>query len=194
MATRQNEVSAAQLAQAEKELMECRKKVDKLRREMQPEEVEDHSFTTGDATRVTLSSLFGEKNDLIVVHNMGKGCPYCTLWADGFTGFRDHLENRAALALVSPDKPEVVKEFAEGRGWNFTVLSNDGGSFTKAMGYETDDGKPLPGVSTFHRDSNGRITRVSHAPFGPGDDFCSIWHMFDMLHDGPAGWEPKYQY
>ena len=45
----------------------------------------------------TLSSLFGDRGGLIVVHNMGRDCSYCTMWADGFTGLLPHLESRAAF-------------------------------------------------------------------------------------------------
>jgi predicted dithiol-disulfide oxidoreductase (DUF899 family) len=148
----------------------------------------------GEGNKVPLADLFGDKNDLIVVHNMGVRCPYCTLWADGFNGVYRHLEDRAAFAAVSPDDPEVMKGFATGRNWRFRILSNAGGKFTRDMGFESDKGDPWPGLSTFHRDSDGCIRRISHAPFGPGDDFCAVWHMLDMLADGANGWQPQFTY
>jgi hypothetical protein len=44
------------------------------------------------------------------------------------------------------------------------------------------------------RRQNGGIVRVSNAPFSPGDDFCSVWHFFDLIPEGAAGWQPKYKY
>ncbi len=38
----------------------------------------------------------------------------------------------------------------------------------------------------------GKILRVSDAPWSPGDDFCTVWHFFDLLPDGAAGWFPKF--
>lgn len=184
----------SELTKAEKQLMKAREKVNQLRKKMTSHKVSDYTLKDPQGNPVKLSSLFGDKDDLIIVHNMGKSCVYCTLWADGFTGFRNHLENRAGFALVSHDRPSVLREFASGRGWNYTYLSNDNGPFSKDMGMQDDKGNPWPGISTFHRDKSGTIKRVSHAYFGPGDDFCSIWHMFDMLKDGPKGWGPKYQY
>jgi len=35
---------------------------------------------------------------------------------------------------------------------------------------------------------------VSDASLGPGDDFCSVWHLFNLLPEGPDGWEPQYKY
>lgn len=185
---------ARQLQQAEKDLQKTRAKILKLRRKLAGEKVEDHTLRDKGGKTVRLSSLFGKKDDLILIHNMGKGCRWCTLWADGLNGVRQHLESRASVALVSNDPPEMMKKFADSRNWQFKVLSGADGSFTKAMGYANPDGTPLPGISTFHRDTDGTITRVSHTWFGPGDDFCAVWHVFDMLHDGASGWEPQYKY
>jgi len=182
------------LQAAEQELKSAREKVTALRKKLDNKLVPDYTLKDPDGHSVSLSSLFGTKDDLIIIHNMGKSCAYCTLWADGLTGFKKHLENRAGFALVSHDRPSVLREFASGRGWNYKYLSNDGGPFSKDMGFQDEKGSPWPGISTFHREPNGTIKRVSHALFGPGDDFCSIWHMFDMLKDGPNGWEPKYSY
>jgi hypothetical protein len=38
------------------------------------------------------------------------------------------------------------------------------------------------------------IVRMSDASFSPGDDFCSVWHFFDLIPEGAAGWQPKYNY
>jgi len=62
------------------------------------------------------------------------------------------------------------------------------------MGYEDKNGDPDPGISTFHRDRSGKIYRVAHTWFGPGDNFCSTWHIFDMLENGVNGWSPRFEY
>jgi len=120
-----------QLARAEKQLTVSRAKVAGLRRKASARTVSDYTLKDPDGKAVKLSSLFGKKDDLIIIHNMGKSCSFCTLWADGFTGFTKHLENRAGFALVSHDRPAVLKEFASSRNWNYTFLSNDGGDFSK---------------------------------------------------------------
>ena len=38
------------------------------------------------------------------------------------------------------------------------------------------------------------VVRVSDAELGPGDDFCSVWHLFDLLPEGAAGWRPQFRY
>jgi predicted dithiol-disulfide oxidoreductase (DUF899 family) len=49
-------------------------------------------------------------------------------------------------------------------------------------------------VSAFHRNDDGTVVRTGKAIFGPGDDFCALWHLLDLLPGGPKGWEPKYKY
>ena len=194
MSDKNNKDSFRELESAEEELGRLRKKVAALRKQLIPEEIEDYDFINADGNIVRLSDLFGDKNDLIVIHNMGRKCPYCTLWADGFNGIYQHLENRAAFVVISHDSPETMKVFAESRNWKFRILSNDGGPFTRDMGYEDESGSPQPGISTFHRNENGMVHRISHTSFGPGDDFCAVWHILDMLKDSAAGWAPKFNY
>jgi predicted dithiol-disulfide oxidoreductase (DUF899 family) len=175
------------------QIMEDRKKLRELRTQMPEELLEDYALLGPDGAGVKLSDAFGEHDDLIVVHNMGKSCPYCTLWADNYNGAVEHLENRAAFVVVSPDEPATQRKFADGRGWRFRMLSAHGTDFIEDMGFASERGF-MPGFSTFRKKEDGTIVRVSHAPFGPGDDFCSVWHFFDLLADGPDGWEPQFSY
>ena len=140
-----------------------------------------------------LSEMFDDKEDLIIIHNMGNSCPYCTMWADGFNGMLLHLESRAAFVVVSPDSPDIQSAFAKKRGWQFKMYSSEGSTFSEDMGFKNGDGW-LPGVSTFHKKANGNIVQISKADFGPGDPFCSSWHFFDLLADGSNGWEPALKY
>lgn len=165
-----------------------------LRHKLPLQPVSDYTFTSHDGSEITLSQMFGSKSDLILIHNMGKGCSYCTLWADGFTGFTKHLENRAGFVVISKDAVEVQREFYNSRAWNFRMYSSAGSSFNRDMGYESEKGGQLPGVSAFHKDESGQIFRTGTTWFGPGDDFCSVWPLLDLLKDGPNGWEPKYKY
>ncbi|MDA1195789.1 MAG: DUF899 family protein [Planctomycetota bacterium] len=161
-----------------------------------PEPIRDY-ILAGPSGPVPLSSVFGEQDDLLVIHNMGSSCPYCTMWADGFEGLRKHLENRAALIVVSPDTPEQQAQFAARRGWGFRMLSNADSGFTAALGFEYEDGGrtyQMPGYSTLRRQPDGSIVRIAHDMFGPGDVYNAGWHMFPLLADGVAGWQPKFSY
>ena len=64
--------------------------------------------------------------------------------------------------------------------------------FARDMGYRSDDGW-LPGVSVF-RKRGQKIYRVSDTSFQPGDDFCAIWHFFELLPEGASDWQPQYKY
>jgi predicted dithiol-disulfide oxidoreductase (DUF899 family) len=129
---------------------------------------------------------------LVVVHNMGHKCSYCTLWADGFVGLHRHLERRCAFVLTSPDAWMTMRDFAAGRGWPFRCVSTDGTRFTRDLGFiDEQSGGVLPGMSALRKTAGGGIERVATAPFGPGDVFCPLWHMLDMLPDGPNAFEPQ---
>jgi predicted dithiol-disulfide oxidoreductase (DUF899 family) len=184
--------NTAALAAYRNQIAELRQKMRKIQAAVEPEPVADYTFATSDGT-ARLSDLFGTKNDLIVIHNMGASCAYCTLWADGYNGVYPHLANRAAFVVSTPDAPETQRRFAEGRGWRFPMVSHKGTDFAADMGYRSDSGGWLPGVSVFRREAD-RIVRVSDTGLGPGDDFCAVWHLLDMLPEGPAGWQPRFSY
>ncbi len=171
-----------------------------LQAAVEPEAVADYEFAGWDGP-VRLSALFGDKRDLFVIHNMGTGCPYCTMWADGFNGVYDHVADRAAFVLSTPNTPQVQKQFAKSRGWRFPMVSHQGTTFAADMGFLQPDKDALadtlggwyPGLTVFRKDGE-RVLRVSDADLGPYDDFCSVWHFLDLLPEGPAGWEPKFRY
>jgi hypothetical protein len=72
------------------------------------------------------------------------------------------------------------------------MVSHHDSSFARDMGFHSDRGW-LPGVSVF-RKAGQKICRVSDTSFQPGDDFCVIWHFFDLLPEGANGWQPQYKY
>jgi predicted dithiol-disulfide oxidoreductase (DUF899 family) len=183
----------SEVEKLEAEIMEQYKRLAKLRRELPPQQVSDYDFTDWSDSKVKLSQLFGDKDELIVIHNMGKSCAYCTLWADGFMGLTKHLEDRAAFVITSPDDPETQRKFARDRGWTFKMVSTKGTTFKHDMGFEPKPKEVWPGVSVFKKDENGQILHVSKAFLGPGDPYCALWHLFDLLPTEKE-WEPKFRY
>lgn len=175
-------------------IIELKKELTQLRRVELPEVVSDYELSNLDGSKVMLSELFGDKKDLIVVHNMGRSCVYCTMWADGFIGLAPHILDRCSFALVSADEPETAKAFSSSRGWNYPVVSGKDSAFTTDMGFYKEGEGYWPGASSFRKNDDGTITRVAMTYFGPGDDFNAGWHFFDLLADGTNGWEPKYNY
>jgi predicted dithiol-disulfide oxidoreductase (DUF899 family) len=178
----------------EDEIARLKAALAQMRRSAPPLPVTDYILTRADGLPVHLSQLFAGKRDLLVIHNMGRSCPYCTLWADGFNGVASHLQDRAGVALVSPDEPAELARFATARGWRIPVVSSRSTSFTSDLGFEPEAGKLWPGASGFRRTPDGVIVRTACATFGPGDDFSSTWHLFDLLAEGADGWQPRYAY
>lgn len=190
-------VSIKQLEQEienkEKELMRVKQELAALRKQHPSFIVENYTLKDTEGEKVHLDELFGEKKELIVIHNMGKSCSYCTLWADGFSGFTKHLENRAAFVLTSPDDYQTLSEFSKNRGWTFKSVSTRGTTFKEDLGFRNETGF-WPGVSILLKEEDGTITHYTKSSFGPGDDYCSIWSLFELLPEGAGSWVPKKRY
>ena len=187
----------AELAAAWTDLQKAQQRLKELRSQVPPESVQDYELRGPDGP-VRLSETFGDKPDLILIHNMGSGCPYCTMWADGFNGVLHHLEDRSAFVVVSPDSVETQQQLRHKRGWRFRMYSAGGTTLFKDMGFESEDehygSNAMPGVSVFHKSADGSIARVASDFLGPGDAYCSVWHLFDLLRDGVGDWEAKFDY
>ena len=112
------------------------------------------------------------------------------MWADGFNGVYHHISDRVAFVVSTPDPPSVQADFAAMRGWKFPIISTLGTSFKVDMGFEK-DGYYYPGVSIFKRDENQVITHYTKAAFGPGDDYCNVWSLFDLLPTREETYIPK---
>ena len=174
------------------EIAALREKIRAAQSETDPEPVDDYVLQSLDGP-VKLSALFGDKRDLIVIHNMGRSCANCTMWADGFNGVYPHLESRAAFVVISPDAPEVQRKFAAERGWRFPMVSHQGSDFAADMGYRSAKGGWKPGVSAFRKEGR-KLFRVADTGFHPADEFCTVWRFFDLLPEGAEGWSPKFTY
>jgi predicted dithiol-disulfide oxidoreductase (DUF899 family) len=179
----------AEIEDLERRIEALKEERSAARRRRGHEPILDHEVTVGEGTR-RLSDLFGDHDDLLLVHNMGRSCAYCTLWADGFVGLLRHLERRAAFALLTPDPPEVQRAFAASRSWPFVMASDPTRVVARALGFATER-ESLPGVSALRRLPDGSLVRTGRAVFGPGDDYCPTWPLFDLLDGGSGGWEPR---
>jgi predicted dithiol-disulfide oxidoreductase (DUF899 family) len=192
--------SMAGLTAKRQRMAELQLEMRALQAKIEPQEVRDYVLDGWDGP-VRLSELFGDKRDLILIHNMGTGCSSCTMWADGFNGVYDHLASRAAFVVTSPNPVEVQKKFAASRGWRFPMISHAGTSFAEDMGYRRRGEHPFddslggwnPGVSVFRREGD-RILRVSDAELGPGDGFCVVYSLFDLVPGSDLNWSPKRSY
>lgn len=181
------------IAALEDEIREKKKQLVELRKKVKPKEVTDYTLQDVNGKEVKLSALFGNKTELLLTFNMGKSCRWCTLWADGFNGLTNPLESRAAFVLLSPDKPEIAKEFSESRDWKFRVLSDSKSTMRNDLGFRNDK-SITPAAATFSKNEQGKIFFHNSSIFGPGDNYCVQYDLMDLLPGDSERWEPQYQY
>lgn len=180
-----------EIQELEKKIYEMTTRLNELRKDHSGEVVQNYQFATMDG-EVTILDMFGDKDRLLLIHNMGQGCRYCTLWADGFNGFLPHLESVVSVFLVSKDPPDLQRIFANSRNWRFRLASHSGGDYIREQTVmEGQDN--MPGAVVYER-SGERITRKNSAVFGPGDQFCSLWNLLGMAGLSEADWTPQYKY
>ena len=182
------------MTEAEKlefEIMEKAQQLAALRREEGDVEVTDYAFQSLDG-ETSLSGLFAGRERLLMIHNMGQGCRYCTLWADGINGVLSHLEDAMAVALVSKDPPEIQRHMALDRGWKFQMASHGGGAYMAeqcAMGEHSNN----PGATVYER-KESKIVRRGRTMFGPGDLYSPVWHFLSLAGLGVSDWTPQFHY
>lgn len=181
----------SEIAQLENEIAEKIARLNELRKQAPPRPVKNYSFQTLDGS-VSLLDLFSNKTKLFAIHNMGQGCRYCTLWADGLNAFLPHLEGFFAVVLLSKDSPETQRTFANARGWRFRMASHGGGEYIREQSVvpEMDN---MPGIVCYERQGD-EIVKLNSAVFGPGDLFCSLWHILSLGGMGEEDWTPQYSY
>ena len=176
----------------EQQIFELNMKLVELRKNSSSdEEVPNYTFQTqsGDTS---LLELFGDNDKLLVIHNMGQGCRYCTLWADGFNGFVPHLESAMSVVLVSKDAPDIQRRFANARGWRFRLASHSGGDYIREQTVKEEQDN-MPGAVVYERNGD-KISRKNTCVFGPGDLYCSMWSLLGLAGMSAADWTPQYSY
>jgi predicted dithiol-disulfide oxidoreductase (DUF899 family) len=165
--------------------------LNELRKKQTPTVVKNYQFKTLDGT-ASLLDLFAGRSILFAIHNMGQGCRYCTLWADGLNAFLPHLESEFAVVLLSKDPPETQRAFANSRGWRFRLASHGGGEYISEQSVCEGESN-MPGMVCYRRDGD-QIIRLNAAIFGPGDLYCPIWHVLSLAGIGEESWTPQYSY
>ena len=175
----------------EKEIFDLSAELNALRRTASPQKVPNYRFATmsGD---VTLLDLFSGRDRLLAIHNMGQGCRYCTLWADGFNGILVHLESVMSVVLLSPDPVQLQRDFANSRNWRFRLASHKGGPYIREQTV-MDGMDNMPGAVLYER-SDDQVLRKNSAIFGPGDRFCSLWNLLALAGIEEGGWTPQFRY
>jgi predicted dithiol-disulfide oxidoreductase (DUF899 family) len=157
---------------------------------------------------VTLSELIGDSGQpLILMHFMfGKSqehpCPMCTAWADGYDGILEHLEQHARFVVFVAGDPGAFSDYARSRNWRNLRIVSAGDSDTKQrLGFETDDGTQLPGLSVFEKNAEGEIRHFYSQSADLGSDgyrgmdlLNPLWHYIDCLPEGRGEFFPRKSY
>ena len=142
-------MTTEQIQQIEQQIGELTVQLSELRKASPAIAVPNYTFETN-AGKTTLLELFGPHDKLFAIHNMGQGCRYCTLWADGFNGLLSHLESAMSVALLSKDPPELQRRFANSRGWRFSLASHANSNYLSEQTVYPDAAN-YPGLSFTRR-------------------------------------------
>src|SRR5262245_42107320 len=175
----------------ESEIAQKISELNALRKKATPATVKNYSFTTLEGA-VSLLDLFANRCKRFAIHYMGQGCRYCTIWADGINAFLPHLESEFAVVLFSKDPPATQRTFANARGWRFRLASHGGGEYIREQSVVP--GKDnMPGMVCYERQGE-HVFKLNSTVFGPGDLYCSIWHILSLGGVGEDDWTPQYSY
>ncbi len=180
-----------EIREIEQKIHTLMERLAKLQQSNRGNEVINYSFSTIEG-EINLLDLFGEKDKLLLIHNMGQGCRYCTLWADGLNGFLPHLEATISVVLVSKDAPQLQRKFANSRGWRFRLASHGGGEYIQEQSVMKDSNN-MPGAVVYERDGD-KIYRKNDCVFGPGDIYCSMWSLLGLAGLNETSWTPQFSY
>ena len=184
-------MATSEITALERQIFELTEQLNQLRKNNPRQPVPNYPFDTVNG-ETSLLELFGDDDKLLLIHNMGQGCRFCTLWADGFNGFVPHLESATATVLVSKDPPELQRQFANSRGWRFRLASHGGGNYIREQSVQ-DGAANAPGAVVYERDGE-MIYRKNATSFGPGDLYCSMWGLLGLAGLSEDDWTPQYRY
>lgn len=208
-----------ELLAAEEALKDQRERVAELRRRLPrgtPVE-KDYVFREGPADLsqgdesdffdTRLADLFGDRDELVVQHMMfapewEKGCPMCSMWADGFDGVAQHLNDRVPFVVVARAPLAKLRAWGRRRGWRrLRLLSSHENDFNADLGTELAADRQLPALSVFTRDADGTIRHFYTSEGSLVDRhhramdlLVPVWNVLDLLPSGRGDWMPKHFY
>ncbi len=199
------------LLESEKELTRRGDEVARQRQELSWVRVDkDYRFAT-EHGEATLADLFRGRSQLLVHHFMfgpdwTEGCPSCSSVADGYDGFRVHLEHHdVAMTAVSRAPLDKLVAYRQRMRWTFPWVSSYGSDFNFdfAVSFTADQSaddaeynyRPLPGspaagedveahgVSAFALEDG--VVFHTYSTYARGAD--ALWGMYQWLDRAPLG-------
>ena len=113
-----------------------------------------------------------------------------------------HLQQRVNFAVLVAGDAVAFRAYARSRGWrNLRVVSAGDSSLKRDLGFETEEGAQLPGVSVFvlAEDGSARHFYSGCAFYGAegfrGMDLLSpLWGFLDLTPEGRGDFMPQLSY
>jgi predicted dithiol-disulfide oxidoreductase (DUF899 family) len=171
----------------ERRIYEDTCRIAELWAQQEPEPFEDFTLHTSEGPR-PLSSFVGAKGRLLVIHNMGEVCEYCTMWADVLTACIPWTTEETGWLLVNGDSPEQQAKHKAAWGWPYAMAQDPDGEFTTACGFLTVEGRH-PACSAFEV-IDGQLHRQGRTMFGPQDRFNPVWPLLALFPGAANEYEP----
>ena len=213
-------VARDELLDAEVELRAMTEKVAALRRTLPPggKVKEDYVFdevdlATGETREVSLSGLFDEGKDSLIVYGFMYGpdwetpCSSCTSITDSSNGIAPHVRAATNFVVVAKAPPEKLRALAEERGWShIRLLSSHRSSFNLDYFSEVarDDGgrehHPMANVFVrrdgaihhFWASETFWVRRGGHPRHV--DPMWPLWNWLDLTPEGRGEHMPELSY
>lgn len=175
-------------------------------------EFEEAVLPDGGVRRVTLSGLFEEGRDSLIVYqymwapDWEKPCPMCTAIVDNLDGNALHARRRTNLVVIAKAPAARLAEMAAARGWrHIRLASSYGTTFNRdyLAEWESDHGSQHPMINVFAR-RDGAIHHFwsSEAMFVDrggdprhADMIWGLWNLLDLTPEGRGTeWYPSLEY
>ena len=197
------------LLEKEKAHSRARDELTRARQQMPWVKIEKEYVFEGPDGNESLSSLFGDKDQLIVYHFMfgpdwNEGCKSCSFIADHYEPSVVHIAARdVSMATISRAPLDKLLAYKKRMGWTFKWLSSLNTDFNydfqvsytekdladnnvyynynKGVSFPSTEG---PGISVFARDDDGS-TYHTYSSYGRGlENFIGAYQLLDIVPKG----------
>ena len=156
------------LLEAEKELTRRNDELARQRQALPWVRIDDeYVFDTEDGP-ASLADLFRGRSQLLVHHFMfppswEEGCPSCSAVADGYDGFRVHLEHHdVAMTTISRAPLGKLLAYRERMGWSFPWVSSGNTTFNFDFGVSYTERQLAAGAEHNFRRLDIDVSRLPH--------------------------------
>jgi predicted dithiol-disulfide oxidoreductase (DUF899 family) len=176
----------ARIAQLRQQVDELEAEIAALESALPRRHVADYELARPSGKTVLLSELFGERSFLVLVHNMGRECYFCRVYADELEAGYRLIEPRAALVYVGPDSPEELAEIVADRQYRAHVVCDAGTTLAADLGFSTEEHQRTPGVSILERTRDGDIVVLRQFNTFAGDEILDAIELSMLIPERPA--------